>query len=39
MDNDKKETLKIVLEVIRYVISALLGFLGGGIASSCSGIF
>lgn len=34
---DKTKVVKIVLEVIKYVVTLILGALGGGLAVSCIG--
>lgn len=31
-----KQVLKVVLEIAKYVITALLGYLGGNMVSACS---
>lgn len=32
---ERNRIIKVVLEILRYVISAVLGMLGGGVAASC----
>lgn len=34
---DKEKIVRVILEILRYVISAILGLLGGGFAASCIG--
>ena len=35
MDEGKKNIAKIVLQVIKYIVTLALGALGGGLAASC----